>query len=117
MRRDLDEHCPSCDSPDPARHPAMQLEGEVQPCGDPWHDPLPPEIAAIATPPHEVSTVAGTASASAPSLSAQGATLAGAVPGVAGTSTPPNGEVSQGSRRPRLDAPEASRISAGVTWN
>lgn len=30
--------CPRCDSPDPARHPAMQWEGEVQPCHDDWHN-------------------------------------------------------------------------------
>ena len=29
--------CPHCDSPDPKLHPAMQHEGEVQPCNDPWH--------------------------------------------------------------------------------
>jgi hypothetical protein len=29
--------CPTCTSPDRARHPAVQHEGEVQPCGDPWH--------------------------------------------------------------------------------
>lgn len=31
--------CPRCDSPDPSLHPAMQFEGEVQPCGDLWHTP------------------------------------------------------------------------------
>jgi len=31
------ERCPRCDSPDPARHPAMQSEGEVQSCPDGWH--------------------------------------------------------------------------------
>ena len=31
------ERCPRCDSPDPARHPAMQSEGEVQLCSDGWH--------------------------------------------------------------------------------
>lgn len=30
--------CPRCDSPQPHLHPAVQCEGEVQPCGHPWHD-------------------------------------------------------------------------------
>jgi hypothetical protein len=29
--------CPTCDSPDPARHPAVQFEGEVQVCSNSWH--------------------------------------------------------------------------------
>lgn len=31
------ERCPSCDSPAPHLHPAVQSEGEVQPCSDPFH--------------------------------------------------------------------------------
>lgn len=30
-------HCPTCDSPNPTYHPAVQHEGEVVPCGDPFH--------------------------------------------------------------------------------
>lgn len=41
------ERCPACDSPSPGLHPAMQSEGEVQPCGDPWHGPVSPELAHI----------------------------------------------------------------------
>lgn len=33
------DKCPTCDSPNPKMHPAMQHEGEVQPCRDPWHRP------------------------------------------------------------------------------
>lgn len=31
-------HCPRCASPEPRLHPAVQAEGEVQPCPNPWHD-------------------------------------------------------------------------------
>lgn len=30
-------HCPTCDSPATHLHPAIQHEGEVQPCRDQWH--------------------------------------------------------------------------------
>jgi hypothetical protein len=30
-------HCPTCDSPSPERHPAVQFGGEVEICSDPWH--------------------------------------------------------------------------------
>jgi hypothetical protein len=29
--------CPTCDAPKPYLHPAVQHEGEVQMCRDPWH--------------------------------------------------------------------------------
>lgn len=29
--------CPRCNSPEPHLHPAVQFEGEVQPCNDSWH--------------------------------------------------------------------------------
>lgn len=33
----MTRHCPRCDSPQPHLHPAMQFEGEVQPCSHPYH--------------------------------------------------------------------------------
>lgn len=39
------DNCPTCGSPDPARHPATSADGgEVQPCPDPFHPPLTPEL-------------------------------------------------------------------------
>lgn len=35
-----DRRCPRCDAPRPELHPAVQHEGEVQPCPHPWHDPI-----------------------------------------------------------------------------
>jgi hypothetical protein len=36
-------HCPMCDSPAPHLHPAVQYEGEVSPCADPFHHVVTPE--------------------------------------------------------------------------
>lgn len=36
-------HCPTCGSPAPHLHPAVQSEGEVQPCADPFHHVVTPE--------------------------------------------------------------------------
>jgi hypothetical protein len=40
-------NCPTCGSPDPKKHPAMQFEGEVQPCRDVWHMPETPETVEV----------------------------------------------------------------------
>lgn len=39
------KHCPTCDSPDPKLHPAVQHEGEVQPCKDAFHETSPEVLA------------------------------------------------------------------------
>ncbi len=35
--------CPKCNSPAPHLHPAVQFEGEFQPCNDNYHRILTPE--------------------------------------------------------------------------
>lgn len=35
--RGASDRCPRCDSPAPHLHPAVQFEGEVQPCSHPFH--------------------------------------------------------------------------------
>ena len=35
--------CPKCNSPSPHLHPAMQFEGEVQPCDNDYHRIVTPE--------------------------------------------------------------------------
>lgn len=48
------EKCPSCGSPSPELHPAMQWEGEVQPCNDAFHSKLRPcDLPTIRTNPAE----------------------------------------------------------------
>lgn len=37
------KNCPTCGSPAPHRHPAVQFEGEVQPCRDGFHLTVTPE--------------------------------------------------------------------------
>lgn len=34
------ERCPTCTSPSPELHPAVQYEGEVEVCRDSWHSPI-----------------------------------------------------------------------------
>lgn len=38
--------CPSCESRNPAHHPATSIGGEVSLCNDPWHQPTAAEIRA-----------------------------------------------------------------------
>lgn len=42
--------CPRCDSPAPHLHPAMQFEGEVQPCTHPYHQQDTPQNHKYLTP-------------------------------------------------------------------
>lgn len=37
------DNCPTCDSPAPHLHPAVQYGGEVQPCRDRFHDRETPQ--------------------------------------------------------------------------
>lgn len=39
--------CPRCNSPSPKKHPALQCEGEVQPCPDPWHNNKEEDIGTV----------------------------------------------------------------------
>ena len=38
----LTDSCPRCHSPQPHLHPAVQHEGEVQPCPHPFHEQITP---------------------------------------------------------------------------
>ncbi len=38
----MNSRCPTCNSPQPHLHPAVQFEGEVQPCGDDYHRTVTP---------------------------------------------------------------------------
>ncbi len=43
MRPTTTSRCPRCDSPQPHLHPAVQFEGEVQPCSHDYHKQETPE--------------------------------------------------------------------------
>lgn len=40
--------CPSCGSPEPRPHPAVQHEGEVRICNDQYHMGATPDLARVA---------------------------------------------------------------------
>ena len=44
------ERCPTCASPDRRFHPALELEGRVMVCPNPWHAIVPPVVVESAAP-------------------------------------------------------------------
>jgi hypothetical protein len=53
IRRGDEPRCPTCDSPDAHRHPAVQLEGEVELCADAFHRSTTLGREALGLPPDE----------------------------------------------------------------
>lgn len=55
--REAVTRCPTCDSPAPHLHPAVQHEGEVQVCRDAFHDRATPEQPRGRVNPYDLETV------------------------------------------------------------
>lgn len=53
------ERCPTCDSKDRTKHPAVSEGGEVQPCSDAWHTETEEGRKALAGLPQAVLTIRG----------------------------------------------------------